>query len=304
MSETRTETDAEKRERWAALCLRVREGLSDLGFRGKSVQTPFEGKKSRRAREVEAQEVSAWIADRLHKARMSLKGVPHSAFDAWLASTFSEKDATKFTHEACMEAERRHREANRAVEVETVVWTRAGPRKVRHLVPAWRVPQFEREAAAAAQAAAREAAIQTAKREAEQATKAAFRKAFADIALSEGRFLGYCELSGAMMSDPRPRWVYLLLGQDGAIYCGSTFRLRQRVRAHRLGKGAKITADRRQAWHLLHAERLANGEDGLATEHALLRSAALRRALLAQRQARALKLQARHGCAVPWLNPP
>ena len=44
--------------------------------------------------------------------------------------------------------------------------------------------------------------------------------------------------------DERPAYVYLLRCKGGALYCGWTFDVEARVRAHSTGKGAKYTRRR------------------------------------------------------------
>jgi predicted GIY-YIG superfamily endonuclease len=102
----------------------------------------------------------------------------------------------------------------------------------------------------------------------------------------------------------QPRWTYVLLGEDGAMYGGSTNNLRRRLREHRSGTGAVLTSIKAQRWWLLHAERHSNGQIGNSCEAALLHSQAVQDALLARAAPRALRLHDRHGCAVPWLDLP
>lgn len=114
-------------------------------------------------------------------------------------------------------------------------------------------------------------------------------------------FLGHVEFDERLWQSLRPRWVYVLLSQDGRLYCGSTNSLRRRLRDHRSGRGGVMTADADREWFLLFAERMPTGQDGLAAEAALLRSRKLQDALLAHVYPRAVRLQERYGCALPWL---
>lgn len=160
--------------------------------------------------------------------------------------------------------------------------------------------QVEQHALAEREAEAREKAAAAKRAAAER--KAKVRRTMAEAARSRSEFLGYAVLDSEAFNDERPRWSYVLLGQDGQLYAGSALSLRGRVRAHRRGSGASVTRDTRQPWHLLHAERLPIGQAALCTEFALLHSVALRHALLAHCETRARRLFARHGCAVPWLG--
>lgn len=128
------------------------------------------------------------------------------------------------------------------------------------------------------------------------------RREFSDAARARSRFQGYAVLDPGPFCDTRARWLYVLLGQDGALYCGSAVSLRRRLRDHRDGEGAAVTSDTRQAWRLLHAERFPLGQGALCAEFALLHSERLQDALLAAVSPRARRLHARHGCAVPWLS--
>lgn len=121
-----------------------------------------------------------------------------------------------------------------------------------------------------------------------------------------GEFLGYVEMKPGFFfgatARHRPRWTYVLLGEDGALYCGSTFYLRKRLREHRDGAGSTVTAWKPQRWFLLHAERHASGQLANCVEAALLGSDVLQAALLARCVNRAARLQRRYGCAVPWMG--
>lgn len=121
-----------------------------------------------------------------------------------------------------------------------------------------------------------------------------------------GRLQGHCVFEGALLfsewARSTARWVYVLLGADGALYCGSTNNLRRRVREHRAGAGAAVTAVKSQRWFLLHAERFADAQGGFAAELALLRSERLQHALLAAKAPRAVMLHERFDVVVPWLG--
>lgn len=154
------------------------------------------------------------------------------------------------------------------------------------------------------QRALREArAAEVAEREArERERKAEVRRALADAARAASRVQGYCVIGPRDFDDVRPRWLYVLLGQDGTLYCGSALSVRERLRAHREGRGAAVTRDNPQLWFLLHAERLPFGQAALCAEFALLHSEAMQRAVLAARSARAVSLHRRFRAAVPWLG--
>lgn len=132
--------------------------------------------------------------------------------------------------------------------------------------------------------------------------KADVRRALADAARASSKMLGYCVLSFRDLDDVRPRWLYVLLGQDGTLYAGSGLNVRSRVRSHRAGTGAAVTRDRPQRWHLLFAERFEIGAATLCAEFALLHSVPMQETLLFQVAERARRMHARSGCAVPWLK--
>lgn len=132
--------------------------------------------------------------------------------------------------------------------------------------------------------------------------KAEVRRAMADAARSASKVLGYCVPTVRDFDDVRPRWFYVLLGHDGLLYAGSSLDVRARLRAHRRGTGAAVTRDNRQPWYLLHAERFFVGSAAVAAEFAFLHSVRLQEALLFQVAARARRMHARFGCAVPWLG--
>lgn len=123
-----------------------------------------------------------------------------------------------------------------------------------------------------------------------------------------GVFQGFVEMKPGFFFGAaalhRPRWSYVLLGEDGALYAGSTFYLRKRLREHRDGAGASVTAHVSQRWFLLHAERHASGQLANCVEAALLGSEVLQAALLVRCVNRAVRLHKRHGCAVPWMGWP
>lgn len=151
--------------------------------------------------------------------------------------------------------------------------------------------------------AAREAAeLLQAERDREAEAKQRMRRLVSEDARKRSRLQGYAVLGFDVFQDVRPRWLYVLLGQDGSLYCGSALSLRRRVAAHRRGMGAAVTRDTRQRWHLLHAELLPGGQAALCAEFALLHSESLQDALLAARSPRAAALHERFGCAVPWLG--
>lgn len=147
----------------------------------------------------------------------------------------------------------------------------------------------------------RQAMADAERRQAAEA-KERMRRLVSEDARKRSRLQGYAVLGFDAFQDPRPRWLYVLLGQDGSLYCGSALSLRRRVAAHRRGMGAAVTRDTRQRWHLLHAELLPAGQAALCAEFALLHSEPLQDALLAARSPRAAALHDRFGCAVPWLG--
>jgi len=65
-------------------------------------------------------------------------------------------------------------------------------------------------------------------------------------------------------------WVYILQSADGTYYVGQTHNLRERMRKHRLGLGAKHTSD-----HL--GCRLVYGEGPFPLTDAVQREAQLKR---------------------------
>lgn len=183
-------------------------------------------------------------------------------------------------------------------------WIEAGNRfttYVHDVVEAVQELQAEINAEVRAEAArtAEEAAF---KSKAERLRKLNFRRAVADRARRDGRVQGYVELHFREFESTRPRWTYLILGENGTLYAGSTTNLRRRVRQHREGKGAAVTSDVRQWWWLLYAERHETGQGALCAEFAILHSQILQDALLAKVSPRAARLHDRHGCAVPWLG--
>lgn len=127
-----------------------------------------------------------------------------------------------------------------------------------------------------------------------------------DEARLRGVVQGHCVLEGAFLFSDwarnTPRWSYVLLGADGALYCGSTNDLRRRLSEHRAGVGAVLTAVRSQRWWLLHAERHSDSQKGFAAEMALLHSQVLQRAFLAASAPRVTRLHERFGVVVPWLG--
>ena len=60
-------------------------------------------------------------------------------------------------------------------------------------------------------------------------------------------------------------YVYLVECADGTLYCGWTNDLKQRIRTHNTGKGAKYTRSRRPV-RLVYAEEFESHEPGVASE--------------------------------------
>lgn len=71
--------------------------------------------------------------------------------------------------------------------------------------------------------------------------------------------------------NPRPRlprfWVYLLLGDDGTVYCGFTGNLRRRFREHNDPDNRGYTRGRR--WHLLAVRCFLDHHSALLLERQL-----------------------------------
>lgn len=99
-----------------------------------------------------------------------------------------------------------------------------------------------------------------------------------------------------------PRWLYLLIGQDGALYLGTTNDLRRRLSEHRSGRGGLTTSHKRQRWWLLFAERHRDGFIANCAEAAILKTPMLHDALLARCASRARRLHARFGVPVVYLG--